>query len=127
MAGSPQSSYTYDRSSNHTSKTEGGSTFLFTFDVTDVLATQKMGTGAAEAFIYDPAMPMPTRPRSSIRAAMASTAAGVPRSGMSRYGAGRERMSFRQHPAPSTGPPLWIGLDTRTGRSPVAIPRMSKT
>lgn|GEM_PF-2811005 len=55
LAGNPQASYTYDRSSNRTSKTEGGSTFVFTFDATDVLATQQKGTGAAEAFIYDKA------------------------------------------------------------------------
>ena len=55
LAGSAQASYTYDRSSNRTSKTENGSTFLFTFDATDVLATQQKGNGAVEAFIYDKA------------------------------------------------------------------------
>ena len=34
-------------------------------------------------------------------------------------------MSFRQHPAPATGPPVWTDLDARTGRSPVVILRMS--
>lgn len=37
----------------------------------------------------------------------------------------RDRRSLRQHPAPTTGPPVWIGLDARTGRSAPVTRRTS--